>query len=148
MYPNEKLAKDVRKLMAKVPASKENRRMGAGGKWSPHLSQREADIIYAALCHHHTYAFTGHHEDADVGDVVRRMAARTFRNTAEDRQLDDEEDIFNPYAHLMHNPKLLKFIKDMDLHTLEEVIVRVMSDLWRRRAKYLGGDKEMAKDRE
>lgn len=142
MHPNKKLADDTRKLMDRMPASLPGRRMSPGGKWTPRLSQRDTDIVYAALGHHYDFARTGHHEDADVGDVVRRMAARVAR---EDKDADEIERIFNPYAHLDHNPKAREFIKQMDLHTLEEVIVRVMSDLFRRRQKYLGGDEAMAK---
>jgi hypothetical protein len=144
MYPNAKLARDVRKLMEKLPAALPSRRMAPGGKWTPRLTQREVDILYAALAHHEDYARTGRHEDVDVGAVVRRMSARIYRNDAAEKTVAEREDWFDPYAHLADRPKFLAFIKDMDLHLLEEVIVRVMCDLFRRRQKYLGGDVALA----
>jgi hypothetical protein len=124
-----------------MPASLPNRRMPPGGRWTPKLTQREVDILYAAMGHHFDYCRTGQHEDADVGDVVSRMAARIYRT---DKEVDEYDRLFDPYAHLDGNPKARQWIMQMDLHTLEQVIIRVMSDLWRRRQKYLGGDKAMA----
>jgi hypothetical protein len=72
------------------------------------------------------------------------MSARIYRGDEKDREIESHERLFDPYAHLNDNPNARDFIMRMDLHTLEEVIVRVMSNLWRRRQKYLGGDVAMA----
>jgi hypothetical protein len=49
-------------------------------------------------------------------------------------------DVYEGYS-----PQLRKFAEDMDLWTLENVIVRVMTDLDHRRRKYLGGYEAMRK---
>ena len=139
MSTDQKLAVNCRTIMGLLPASLPGRPMRRGQRWDLQLPQRDIDIIYAALSQHEYYCQHGHHEDAQPSGTVQRLAARIGLGT------ERVNEIVDPYAGYSLAER--KFAEDMDLWTLEHVIVRVMTEIDRRRRKYLGGIPKMLKRR-
>ena len=66
--------------------------------------------------------------------IVQRLAERVSL------RVDRQSALFDPYSDL--TPAQREFVENMDVWTLENVIVRVLTDLERRREKYIGGAKK------
>lgn len=75
-------------------------------------------------------------EAFEAHGIVQRMAERISVGEK------GRDEFFDAYAG--YSPKMREFAERMDLWTLEQVIVRVMTDIDRRRQKHLGGVKKMA----
>jgi hypothetical protein len=76
-------------------------------------------------------------EAFEAAGIVHRLAERI---SVGGKRLGER---FDPYAG--YSAAEREFAEDMDLWTLEQVIVRVMTEIDRRRKKHLGGMKAMAK---
>lgn len=75
-------------------------------------------------------------EAFEAHGIVQRLAERISVGEK------GRKPYFDAYAG--YTPKMREFAEKMDLWTLEQVIVRVMTDIDRRRRKHLGGVKKMA----
>lgn len=158
--PNPETARLCRDLMAKLPASLEGRPLPGDAKWRFELTQRDVDVLFAALSHHAEFCATGYHEDAldtDPDEILARLdrVEAALATLADDgkaamRRLMPRlamkpipgEKLFDPYADLP--PDAREFAENLDLWTLKEVVVRAMTEIDRRRRKYLGGVAKMA----
>lgn len=140
MTPNAELAEACRGLMERLPATLPGRNIANAEPYLLPFSQKDVDILYAALGHHEYFADRGHHEDADDSPaIIKRLAARV--TVGGDRRYQD----FDPYQGFSAAER--EFAENMDVWTLEQVIVRVMTEIDRRRRKHNGGMKGMAERR-
>ena len=75
-------------------------------------------------------------EAFEAHGIVQRLAERISIGG------ERVHEMFDPYQG--YSPSMRQFAENIDLWTLEQVIVRVMTEIDRKRRKHLGGIKKMA----